>query len=92
MGFGEEYQGMTPEMVMVEIATRLKSIEGKVDKIQCPSPKCANHEQRIAEQERVKKELDEKAVSKREIVLWAIGIVAMTIASNFALILSFKGG
>jgi hypothetical protein len=99
MGYGEKFQGMTPEMVMVEVATRLGNIETKVDvietkvdQIKCPSPRCIDHEQRITEQERVEKERKEKMISRRELVLWAVGIVVMTIASNFALILSFKGG
>ena len=92
MGYGEEFQGMSPEMVMVEVATRLKSIEEKVDKIKCPSPKCADHEERIAEQERVEKERKEKNIGRRELLIWAVGIVATTVASNFAMILSFRGG
>jgi len=99
MSFGEEFQGMTPEMVMVEVATRLGSIETKVDaietkvdKIKCPSLKCNDHEQRIAEQERIEKERKEKTIGKRDLLLWAIGIIATTVISNLALILSIKGG
>jgi len=90
---------MTPDMVIVEVATRLANIETKVDaietkvdQIKSPSPLCADHEQRIAEQERVEKERKDKNVSRRELILWAVGIVVMTIASNFALILTFRGG
>ena len=98
MGYGEKFQGMTPDMVMVEVATRLGNIETKVDvietkvdQIRCPSPKCADHEQRITEQERIENERKENTVSRRELLLWAVGIVAMTVASNLAMILSFRG-
>jgi hypothetical protein len=81
------------------LAQKVDSLEIMVNKMQCPSPKCAksfelheDHEKRIAEQEQIERERTKKTISRRELILWAIGIVAMTVGSNFAMILSFKGG
>jgi hypothetical protein len=58
MGFGEEYQGMNDREILVEIAVnqramdnRMGSLESKVDRIQCPSPKCSDHERRLGKLE-----------------------------------------
>ncbi|OPX65656.1 MAG: hypothetical protein A4E30_00327 [Methanomassiliicoccales archaeon PtaB.Bin215] len=70
MSFGEEYQGMTDREILIEVASRLSNVEGKVDdlteqveQIQCPSPRCQDHNERISRLE-----------DHERIVLGAIGL------------------
>lgn len=97
MGFGEEYQGMTEREIIVDLAAnfkgfalvqeaRDKALNAKIDRIQCPSPKCqqsfklhedeekaiADHEIRLTEQERIEKERKERTLGRKEAALWII--------------------
>ena len=61
MGFGEAYQGMTDREILIEVAMEvrhqgertaaqgihLEKLEQKVDAIQCPSPRCQDHSNRL---------------------------------------------
>lgn len=82
MGFGEDYQGMDDRQILVEVATRLKIVEEKVDAIQCPSPKCHDHETRLTKLEQ-KQENNENGRNDR-LLVW--GIVASVIMSALAIV------
>ena len=54
MGFGDSYQGMEVREILIEVATkqdammqRQEVLERKVDSIQCPSPRCQDHDHRL---------------------------------------------
>jgi len=82
MGFGEDYQGMDDRQILVEVATRLKIVEEKVDHIQCPSPKCQDHETRLTKLEQEK--TTRKENQNDRLLIW--GIVASVIMSALAIV------
>ena len=61
MSFGEAYQGMSDREILIEVAMdvrhqsertaaqgiHLEKLEQKVDAIQCPSPRCQDHNDRL---------------------------------------------
>ncbi len=61
MSFGEAYQGMSDREILIEVAMdvrhqsertaaqgiHLEKLEQKVDAIQCPSPRCQDHGNRL---------------------------------------------
>ena len=74
MGFGEEFQNMTPEMVQVEIAVRLRAIEQKVDLIKCPSPRCQDHDRRLNTLETTEKNRSDSGAA---FIAWGAVVVAI---------------
>ena len=74
MGYGEEFQNMTPEMVQVEIAVRLRAIEQKVDNIKCPSPRCQEHDRRLNTLETTERNRSDSGAA---LIAWGAVIVAI---------------
>lgn len=81
MAFGEDYQGMMDREILVEVATRLKAVEEKVDSIQCPSPKCHDHDTRLTRLERDRE--NGRETRDDRLLIW--GIVASVIMSALAI-------
>lgn len=102
MSFGEAYQGMTDREILIEVALdvrhqsertaaqgiHLEKLEQKVDAIQCPSPRCQNHNHRL---EVLEKEKEERKGAWGPRTAWAMVIlsVAAVIISAYAL---YRGG
>ena len=88
MGFGEEFQNMTPEMVQVEIAVRLRAIEQKVDNIKCPSPRCQEHDRRLNTLETTEKNRNDSGAST---IAW-MGLIIAGVAVGVSILAVFAGG
>lgn len=87
MGYGEEFQNMTPEMVQVEIAVRLRTIERKVDNIKCPSPRCQDHATRLNTLETTEKNRSDSGAA---LIAW--GAVVVAIVAVVVSIFDMMGG
>ena len=79
---------MTPEMVQVEIAVRLRAIEQKVDNIKCPSPRCQNHETRLNTIETTEANRKDSGAST---IAW-VGVFTAIVAVVASVITLFGGG
>ena len=79
---------MTPEMVQVEIAVRLRAIEQKVDNIKCPSPRCQEHDRRLNTLETTEKNRNDSGAST---IAW-IGIITAMVAVGVSILAMFAGG
>lgn len=91
MSFGEAYQGMEVREILIEVATkqdammqRQEVLERKVDSIQCPSPRCQDHEHRL---ETLEKADEERQGAWQPRTAWIIvGLTVISvIISAFAL-------
>lgn len=82
MPYGERFNGMTNEMILVEIATRLKVIEDKVDKISCPSPRCQEHDHRISIIETTEKNKNDSGAA---LIAW-VGVFTAIIAVGVSIL------
>ncbi|HRR66549.1 MAG TPA: hypothetical protein P5063_02765 [Methanomassiliicoccales archaeon] len=82
MGFGESYQGMSEREILIEVAMRMDVLEDKVDMIQCPSPRCMEHEQRLNVLETTERNVKD---SKASVIAW-IGVIAATIAVGVSIL------
>lgn len=101
MSFGEAYQGMTDREILIEVALdvrhqsertaaqgiHLEKLEQKVDAIQCPSPRCQNHDNRISNLERAE-ECRQDSWGPR--TAWAI--VGLTVISIVISVIALIGG
>jgi len=78
---------MTPEMVQVEIAVRLRAIEQKVDLIKCPSPRCQEHDRRLNTLETTKANRKDSEAST---IAW-IGVFVAVVAAGVSIIAMVGG-
>ncbi len=80
MSFGEKFEGMGEREILIEFYTenssRLSALEERVGKINCPSPKCVEHEHRLVglegrvkEQEKIEKRRVLRNMTLRESLL-----------------------
>lgn len=80
MSFGEKFEGMSEREILIEFYTdasgRLEILEDAVGKVVCPSPKCAEHadrlnglEDRMKAQEKIEKRRVLRNMTLRESVL-----------------------
>ena len=97
MAFGEAYQGMSDREILIEVAMdvrhqsertaaqgiHLEKLEQKVDAIQCPSPRCQDHNDRLIileESDRSRKNSWGPRTSWAMVALSVIAIVISTVA------------
>ena len=69
----------------------VEELEKKVDKIVCPSPRCANHEKRITDQEQIEKDRKE---GKKRIQVGAWQLILALVGSGLisAVTVKLMGG
>ena len=87
MGFGESYQGMSEREILIEVAMRMDVLEDKVDMIQCPSPRCMEHEQRLNVLETTERNVKD---SKASAVAW-VGVIVAAVAAIVSVIALLGG-
>ena len=101
MSFGEAYQGMTDREILIEVAMEvrhqsertaaqgihLEKLEQKVDAIQCPSPRCHDHETRLNTLETTEANRKDSGAST---IAW-VGVLTAIVAVGVSL-LAMLGG
>jgi len=88
MSFGEAYQGMSDREILIEVAMEvrhqsectaaqgihLEKLEQKVDSIQCPSPRCQEHDRRLNTLETTERNRSDSGAA---LIAWGAVIVAI---------------
>lgn len=101
MSFGEAYQGMSDREILIEVAMEvrhqsertaaqgihLEKLEQKVDAIQCPSPRCQDHDRRLNTLETTEKNRNDSGAA---LIAW-IGVLTAIVAVGVSL-LALLGG
>jgi len=87
VGFGEAYQGMSEREILIEVATKQDTLERKVDRIQCPSPRCHDHETRLNTLETTEANRKDSGAST---IAW-VGVLTAIVAVGVSL-LAMLGG
>lgn len=88
MSFGEAYQGMSDREILIEVAMdvrhqsertaaqgiHLEKLEQKVDAIQCPSPRCQEHDRRLNTLETTERNRSDSGAA---LIAWGAVVVAI---------------
>jgi hypothetical protein len=91
LAYGEEFQGMSTDQILVEVAVRLKAIETKVDNIRCPSPRCQDHETRLNTIETTAANRKEAGLSIQAWISIAAAVMVSFIGFGLEIYLAVKG-